>query len=263
MAAAARLSDAEAAVEDPEAEFSACVDARAVELLDAEVLAASEVSEADEDEDEPPSLWVVKAALDVSPEMTITLEADGSTLAVEIASAELALPVSSGASATSVSWLRLSKSRPISDAWASMLLRRAGSAVAVNWSRVAMTAEMSASTLLTMALGSAVDSARAERTLFCRLAVAEAKAAVSRFSIADRTEAAYWEPSWAEARAAKAARWLRTRLEETNMLGFGMSVVRVKHTKFDHRERNRKGVSGIGFARTCTFACALAIVHWK
>jgi hypothetical protein len=126
-----------------------------------------------------------------------------------------------------------------------------------------MTAEMSASTLLTMALGSAVDSARAERTLFCRLAVAEAKAAVSRFSIADRTEAAYWEPSWAEARAAKAARWLRTRLEETNMLGFGMSVVRVKHTKFDHRERNRKGVSGIGFARTCTFACALAIVHWK
>jgi hypothetical protein len=27
-------------------------------------------------------------------------------------------------------------------------------------------------------------------------------------------------PSWAEARAAKAARWLRTRLEETIMLGF-------------------------------------------
>jgi hypothetical protein len=56
VAAAARLSDAEAAVVDPEAELSACVDARAVELLGAEVLAASEASEADEDEDEPPSL---------------------------------------------------------------------------------------------------------------------------------------------------------------------------------------------------------------
>ena len=221
VAAAARLSDAEAAVVDSEAELSACVDARAVEPLDAEVLAASEPSEADEEEDEPPSLWVVKAALDVWPEMTMTLEAEGSTLAVVIASAALALPVSSGASATSVSWLRPSKSRSISEAWASMLLRRAGSAVAVNWSRVAMTAEMSASTLLTIALGSAVDSARAERTLFCKLAVADAKAAVSRFSIADRTEAAYWLPSWAEARATKAARWLRTRLDETNILGFG------------------------------------------
>jgi hypothetical protein len=104
-----------------------------------------------------------------------------------------------------------------------MLLRRAGSAVAVNWSRVARTAEMSASTLLTIALGSAVDSARAEMTLFCRLAVAEARAAVSRFSTADRIAAAYWLPSWAQARAAKAARWLRTRLEETNMLGCGKS----------------------------------------
>ena len=116
MAAAARLSDADAAVLDSEAELSACVDARVVELLDAAVLAASEVSEAVEEEDEPPSLWVVKAALDDSPEMTMTLEAEGSTLAVEIASAAVALPVSSGASATSVSWLRLSKSRPISEA---------------------------------------------------------------------------------------------------------------------------------------------------
>jgi hypothetical protein len=226
VAATARLPDAEAAVEDPEAELSACVDARAVELLDAEVLAASELSEADEDEDEPPSLWVVKGALEDWPEMTTTLE--GLTLAVEMASAALAVPVSSGASATSVSWLRLSKSRPMSEAWASMLLRRAGSAVAVNWSRVAMTAEISASTLLTMALGSAVDSARAEMTLFCKLAVAEASAAVSRFSTADRIDAAYWLPSWAEARTAKAARWLRTRLEETIMLGFGQVDVSLK-----------------------------------
>jgi len=219
VAAAARLSDAEAAVVDPEAELSACVDARAVELPGAEVLAASEASEADEDEDAPPSLWVVKGALDDWPEMTMTLEvSSGSTSVVETM---LALPVSSGASATSVSWLRLSKSRPISEAWASMLLRRAGSAVAVNWSRVARTAEMSASTLLTIALGSAVDSARAEMTLFCRFAVAEARAAVSRFSTADRMDAAYSEPSWADARAAKATRWLKTRLEETNMLGFG------------------------------------------
>ena len=33
--------------------------------------------------------------------------------------------------------------------------------------------------------------------------------------------------------------------------------------KDDYRGAKRKGVSGIGFARICSFACALAIVHWK
>jgi hypothetical protein len=82
-----------------------------------------------------------------------------------------------------------------------------------------MTAEISDPTLLMIAFWSAVGSASAERTLLSRLALAEARAEGSTLMIADKTDAAYWESPWAEARAANAAKWLRIKVEGVYMAG--------------------------------------------
>jgi hypothetical protein len=87
-----------------------------------------------------------------------------------------------------------------------------------------MTAEISDSMLLMIAFWSAVGSARADRTLLSRLALAEARAVGSTLTIADRTEAAYWESSWAEARVAKAARWLMIKVEGAYMVSWLLIV---------------------------------------